>query len=163
MPPNTPEQLTLDGYYAVERPAHASGSLDFDRELRAALTRAVKETPKRRAEIAAEMTDLVFGEIGETEITKAQIDAWTAGSKIEWRFPLQYLPAFVQATGAVWLLDLVAGKCGCRVLVGEQALLAELGAIHLQKRELAARETAIKKAVPKPLLERLFNDVGGEE
>ena len=128
-------------------PEPVPGAFDFDLQLRNLLNRAIKESPKSRAEIAAAMTDLVFGDAGDGEITKVQLDSWTAPSRGDWRFPLCYLPAFVKAADAVWLLDKVAAMVGCKVLVGSEALDAELGRIQRKMAELKRRERAVKKVM----------------
>lgn len=142
-----PRQLNFDGYFEVPRePEPTAGSFGFDLELRNLLARAIKECPKSRAAIAAAMTDLVFGDAGDGEITKAQIDSWTAPSHGEWRFPLCYLPAFVKATDSVWLLDRIAGRLGCKVLAGGQIMDAQIGAVDGKIAELQEHLKRLKKA-----------------
>lgn len=145
-----PRQLDIEDFIALPRdPKPTPGSLDFDQELRNLLTRFMKASRFSRAEIAARMTDLVFGDAGDGEITKAQLDSWTAPSRSDWRFPACYLPAFVIAVDAYELLGAIADKCRCRVLVGKEVLDAELGQIQRQKQELNEREKALKKAMGK--------------
>lgn len=152
-------QLTFEYFGVPRHPSRTPGGLQFSLELRNLLSCAVKESALSRAEIAAAMTDRLFGDAGDGEVTKAQLDSWTAPSRDAWRFPLEYLPAFLEATGAIWLLDKVAEKCGCRVLVGEQALLAELGAIALHKKRLSEREVELKRTVPADVLRRLARKI----
>lgn len=123
-----PRQVELRLFGPPPAPAKVAGSSNVGLPLRQALAQALKDAPGSRAEIAAQMTEAVFGDDGEGEITLSQLNAWTAASKAEWRFPLEYLPAFVQATGAVWLVDWLAQRCGCRALRGEQAVLVEMSA-----------------------------------
>lgn len=93
-------QLDFDRYFEVPKvAAPAAGSLNVCVEFRNGLARAVKESPLSRAEIAARMTDLVFGDAGDGDISKTQIDAWTAPSREAWRFPLEY-PRIQHAAGA---------------------------------------------------------------
>lgn len=155
------EQLSLDGYFLLPERDDAAGSLNISLRFRNALTRALKQSPDSRSAVAARMTDLLFGDADDGEVTKAQIDAWTAPSRGAWRMPVEYLPAFVKATGAYWLLDDIAGPLGCRVLAGEEVALAELGAIALQKRQLSARESALKKSVGEEATARLAGKLGG--
>ena len=49
------------------------------------------------------------------------------------------LPALTLATGDYRLLELVAEKCGCRIARGEEALLAEIGALTLQEKSVKSR------------------------
>ena len=154
------EQLDMQRYFDVPRePAPQPGSSNFTLQLRNALSRALKETPHSRVDVAARMTDLLFGDAGDGEVTKAQLDRFTAPSAEAWRFPLEFLPAFVQVTGAVWLLDLVAERCGCRILEGEQALLAELGAIILHERRLKSARARLEKSVPSGVLDTLIKRI----
>ncbi|MBF0334601.1 MAG: hypothetical protein HQL40_13310 [Alphaproteobacteria bacterium] len=150
----------MDLFFAEPRePGRLPGAANIGAQIRGGLTKALKETAKSRAEVAAGMTDLLFGDVGDDEITKAQLDSWTAASKDGWRFPLEYLPAFIQATGAVWLLDLVAGHCGCTVLQGKEALLAEIGAVALAEKRLKARRASIERRVPGALLDQLMREL----
>lgn len=143
-----PDQLSLDRYFEVERrPEPTPGALDYDARVRNLLSTAIKESDRSRAEIAAAMTDLVYGDAGEGEITKAQLDSWTAPSRADWRFPLAYLPAFVKATNAHWLLDTIAESVGCKVLVGAEAVMAQVGALELQERHIKGRKAALLKSL----------------
>lgn len=145
-----PRQLRLDGFFEIaEEPGHDPGSRNIDQPLRAWLNRAIKESGKPRVLIAAEMTELLFGDDDEQAVTRAQLDSWTGASRTEWRFPLAYLPAFIQATSAYWLMDKIARQSGCRALVGEDALYAELGRLDSVSRDATARAKDIRKRLPK--------------
>lgn len=156
-------QLAFDQYFELpSRAPRAAGSFEIDGRLRRAVSEAIRDSGLSRAEVAATMTDLVYGD-GEGEISKAQIDSWCAPSRGDWNLPVKYLPALIQATGAIWLLDELAALVGCKVLVGEQALLAELGAILLHERRLRARRDEIERAVPSELLQQLLRRLGDGE
>lgn len=131
-----PRQLSLDDYYVVPQPpAPTAGSLDYDAELRATLSQALKETPLSRAEVAAAMSDLT-GAV----VTEPMLNAWTAKSHDGHRFPFVYAAAFELATGSQCLQLLLARKRGALVLVGRQAIDAELGQIRRRLDELKAKE-----------------------
>lgn len=136
------DELTGDLFDIPRAPAPVGGSLDYATELRYALSAALKNSPKSRYEIAARMSELTGH-----EISKSMLDAWTAESKTPWRFPFEYAAAFEAACDSTGLQELLARKRGCRVLVGEDALLAELGRIERTKTELAVREKAIKDRI----------------
>ncbi|NPV70315.1 MAG: hypothetical protein HPY55_06675 [Firmicutes bacterium] len=104
------------------------------------LSQALKECPFSRYEAAARMSELVGA-----EITKAQLDSWTAESKEFHRFPAEYLPAFLKVTGSSEILRLMAELVSCYVLESEEALLAEIGRIDQTKRELTQKERAIRE------------------
>jgi len=127
-----PRQGALFSPNAAREPA--KGSLNFDRELRAAMAEAVKQSGKPREVIAEEMEELL-GSDPDYPISKALLDAWTAPSRSDWRFPVIYLPAFISVTGADWLLDRLAERCG-RIAIGdEEARDMEIG--RLQRRVAA--------------------------
>lgn len=135
----TPDTRTIDLFDVPSAPALTGGSLDYSTELRYALSDALKKTPLSRYEVAARMSELT----GQ-EISKSMLDAWTAESKAPWRFPFEYTAAFEAACDTRCLQELLARKRGTRILVGEDALLAEMGKIQQAKSDLADREKALK-------------------
>lgn len=122
------------------------GSLACDGEWRAALTKAIGDCGKGRAQIAAEMEELV-GSDPDYPISRALLDAWTAPSRTGHRFPVIYLPALIHATGAVWLLDLIARKCGRTVVTGEQAIAAELGMLEAEEAHIRERRRQLRRLI----------------
>lgn len=138
-------QLSLDGLFETGGPR--PGSLDIALELRNALSNAIRSCGLSRAQIAARMTDLIWGDAGDGEITKAQLDAWTAPSRADWRFPLEYLPAFIQATGSIDLLKLLAEKVACFVLPTEQVKVMELAVLNVRRQEILKAERRLKEEV----------------
>jgi len=121
------------------------GSLHYAAELCHTLSDAITDAMKRgvlrsRYDLAARMSELT----GQ-EISKASIDAWTGESKSEWRFPFEYAAAFEAACDSTCLQQLLARKRGCRILVGDEALDAELGRVKRAQDELAQREKALRQ------------------
>lgn len=96
------------------------GSLDIDARLKTALNEALKKCPLSRWEVAGKMSHL----LGK-EITKYQIDAWTAESK-EHSIPGRYVPAFCVATKNNGPLEVINEPCGVYTLQGPDALRAEI-------------------------------------
>jgi hypothetical protein len=142
---NDPRQDELRLFGPPPAPPTLAGSFNYSHELRQALAQVLKDSPASRAEVAVQMTEMVFGHDGEGEITVAQLNSWTACSKGEWRFPLEYLPAFIQATGGVWLVDWLAQRCGCRALRGEQAVLVEMSAKKVLRQKAEAEMKRLDK------------------
>lgn len=116
------------------------GELAMGTQLRSLISTLLKDSPLSRYEIAAHMSELT----GE-EISKHQLDSWTAESRSGWRFPLEYLPALEVALESHALTQWVGTVRGCKVLVGREAIDAEMGKIKKQQMELARREKALKK------------------
>lgn len=131
----TVDTLSGDLFDIPHAPAPIGGSLDYVAELRAVLHDALKHTPRSRYEVAARMSELTGH-----EITKTMLDAWTADSRTQWRFPFEYAAAFEAACDSTCLQELLARKRGSRVLVGEETLLAKLGRINQKRGELAQEE-----------------------
>ena len=146
-----PLQLTLGELLDTSRPAPPeqsenaapNGSLNFDNELRCALAGALKDCPLDRHEVAARMSRLT----GE-DITKHSLDAWTGASRKPWRFPLAYLPALIEVTGAYSLLDQTAAKNGCKVLAGDDVVLAEYGRLAQLGRTIERARSQLEKRMP---------------
>ncbi len=137
-----PDTASLDLFDIPIAPAPVGGSLDYATELRCVLSDALKRSPRSRHEIAGRMSELT----GQ-DITKSMLDAWTAESKSPWRFPFEFAAAFEAACESTCLQELLGRKRGSRILVGEEALLAEMGRIQKTKDELTRRERALKERI----------------
>jgi len=142
-----PDSATPDLFEIPEAPAATGGSLDYATELCHTLSEMIDDAIKRgvissRYTLAGRMSEL----LGQ-DITKAQIDAWTAESKERWRFPFEFAAAFEAACDSHRLQQLLARKRGSRILVGREALHAELGKIREARLELAAREKSLEKQI----------------
>lgn len=66
-----------------------AGSFNIDVRLRHLISDAIKNSPLSRELIAGKMSELLG-----VEITKSQIDSWSAESKENHRFPFAYSAAF---------------------------------------------------------------------
>lgn len=129
----------LDLLEKVNPPKQSSseGSLDVKNHFLSSIINAIKNCSMSRWEIAGKMSALLG-----VEISKFQVDAWTAESKERHRFPAIYLPAFCQAVGDFTPLTILAEKAGVFVLPGREVLNAEL-AKRICRREEETKE--IKK------------------
>ena len=136
----TRDKLTLDLFTVPLAAAPLPGNLDIDMELRSALSDALKHADLDRYQTAAEMSRLTG-----RDISKYMLDAYTAESRSDHNFPFRYAAAFEVATGSFCLTNLLANARGCKVLVGKEALLAELGRIDQMEEELKQQKAAIKR------------------
>ena len=135
------DTLTAD-LFEVPMPAETlPGALDYGLAVRRLLVDAIKASPLNACQIAARMSELTG-----VPITEHQLHAWTAPSREGWRFPLEYLPAFEAANETHALTAWLAGTRGGRLLVGREALNAELGRLE-RLRDEAGRKIKQLKSV----------------
>ena len=118
----------------------APGSFNISCRLRAELSEGLRRCAFSRYEVAARMSDLIG-----MEITKSQLDSWTAESKEYHRFPAEYLPAFCSVTGYKEPLRLMARMIQCYILESKEAMLTELGRIDQIKRDLSRKEKTVRE------------------
>lgn len=118
------------------------GALDVGLPVRHMLSEMLKASALSRFEIAARMSEL----LGH-EVSKHQLDAWTAESREGWRFPLEYLPALEVALETHQITTWLADLRGCKVLVGKEALDAEIGKLERLKEDAARRIRQLKHAM----------------
>ena len=137
--PRACDVRTTDLFEVPTAPSPAAGSLNFDIELRALLSETLRLCQKDRYQVGADMSRLLG-----REVSRYMLDAYTAESREANNFPLNYAAAFEVATESHALTEFLSRKRGCRLLVGEDAILAELGRIERTKTELAVRERALK-------------------
>ena len=112
--------------FPVRRPVEASRPLDLSLRIKTAMGQALKACPDSAAMVAARITEMTG-----REMTLDALYAYTAPSKPEHDMGLTRFVAFVRATGAYWLWDLLVEDDGLVVLQGREAKLAQLG--HLQQ------------------------------
>jgi hypothetical protein len=136
------DTLTLDMFNVPVARVPLPGALNVGLAVRHLLSDLLKDSPHNRFEIAARMSELV----GD-EITKHQMDSWTAESREAWRFPLEYLPAFEVACETHKITSWLADLRGCKVLVGKEALDAEIGKLERLKENAARKIKELKQAM----------------
>ena len=137
------DPLTADLFDMVTVPvarAPKPGALDIGVQFRHVLSDLLKASPLSRVMVAARMSELLG-----TEVTKHQLDSWTAESRDGWRFPLEYLPALEVALETHEVLTWLADLRGARLAVGREVLETQLGKLEQMKGELRRQEAAIKK------------------
>lgn len=140
MAPRLRDALTLDLFEIPSPTPPLPGNLDLDLQLREALSEALRYCDGGRFTVAATMSRLTG-----REISKYMLDAYTAESRTDHNFPLRYAAAFEVATGSFCLTQLLARSRGCKVLAGEEALLAELGRLEQLDAEVKQQRALLKK------------------
>ena len=148
------ESLDLQFFPVPEKLSPQQGSADVSTQIRETIGETLATAKTQgfgdRHAVAAEVSRLAG-----RDCTKNMLDRYSAPSAEDWRFPLEMLPAFVQATGDYTLLDRIAEACGCKVLRSEEAWIAEYAALLAQKSELDQRLSAFKKELPSHVQQQL--------
>lgn len=134
--------ITLDMFDIPVPAPQAPGSMNYRVEIAHVMSQALKDCQHDRYEVAARMSRLLG-----SEVSVNMLNAYTAESREAHNITLERAIAFDAATDGYSLLKFHADKRGCRVLVGKEALLAELGEIGRLKQELAEQEKAIKAVI----------------
>ena len=133
------DRLTGD-LFEVPVPAEPlPGAMDYSLAVRRLIADAIKASPYNAAQIAVRMAELT----GQN-ITEHQLHAWTAPSREAWRAPLEFIPAFEAAAETTALTAWLAGVRGGRLLIGRDALNAELGRLERQRDEAARKIKQLK-------------------
>lgn len=133
------DRLTGD-LFEVPVPAEPlPGAMDYSLAVRRLMADAIKASPYNAAQIAARMAELT----GQN-ITEHQLHAWTAPSREAWRAPLEFIPAFEASAETTALTAWLAGVRGGRLLIGREALNAELGRLERQRDEAARKIKQLK-------------------
>jgi hypothetical protein len=125
------KQLTLFRLFPIPQPSpQGPGSQDHSVEVRHLLSDILKDCPLGRFEVAGKLSE----QLGR-EITKWMLDSWTGESR-ENHFPFAFADALETVCGTLRLTEFLAAKRGCKILVGEEVLNAELGKLRMQRQEL---------------------------
>jgi hypothetical protein len=115
-----------------------------DAQLRRALSEAIKRCGKTRERIAAEM-EALGGSDADYPVSRAMLDAWTAPSRSNWRFPAIYLAAFIHVTGADNLLEQIVEQHGHMVLRAEDVEHVVLGRMINERDRLNESIRSLRK------------------
>ena len=129
-----PEQL-----FPVRRPVDAPRSVDLSVRIKSAMGRALKESADSAQVVAARISELTG-----RELTADALYTYTAPSK-DHDIGVTRFVAFVRATGAWWLYDMLVEDDGLVVLQGREARLAQLGHVAQEERRLAAMRREIER------------------
>ena len=118
----------------------APGAINYSREVAATMGQALKDCAYDRYDVAARM-----GRMLGREVPLSMLNAYCAESHEQHNISFERAIAFDAATDGYALVNFFAAKRGCRVMVGEDALLADLGRIKRMRDELAGQEKAIRE------------------
>lgn len=129
-----PDEVQDSMEKSEENFATSPGSLDLDVEIRSLLSEVIRQSPKKREQIAEEISHLV-----DRSVSASMLNHFTAESREGNRFPAAWIPAFCTVTGDLRLLQLLAGKCSLQLADSKQWRLIQFAEAILAK-ERAERD-----------------------
>ncbi|MEP7041891.1 MAG: hypothetical protein ABI843_02445 [Dokdonella sp.] len=136
--------------FDVPRPAaQIPASMDYRPVLAGIVSQMLEQATtagKDRYAVAAEMSRLAG-----KEISKYMLDAYSANSREEYNIPAWLMPLLEVACGSYLYSNWLAEVRGGRMMIGRDALAAELGRLERQKGELAREEKAIRERLRRSL------------
>lgn len=113
----TPGQLLLPFFHTSETPNYHIHSLIKD-----AISESLKKCRNSRHQVAAKMSEVL-----NTDITKSQLDSWSAESKEFHRIPAEYVPAFCYASENNLLLKVIVTPVkGVQLIENKDAIKLEI-------------------------------------
>jgi len=136
--------LMLDGNLELReeelRGKELEVNYDISAQLRRWLSTAIKNSPMSRYEIAARMSEL----LGK-ELSKFQLDSWTAESKEGYHLPAEYLPAAVAVLDDISGLRILAAPLGVKVLENKDLMWLEYGKLRRTEQQVRLRKKQLEK------------------
>lgn len=131
---------TLDLFEIPQPAVSLPASMDYRREVAHLVGEVLKGADGDRYEIASRMSRLTG-----REMSKYMLDAWSSESRDAYNMPFHAAPVLEAACHTHELSNWLADKRGGRLLVGREALNAELGKLEKLKDEAARKIRELKK------------------
>jgi len=140
-------QLAFEGLFVGPGAVPAPRPGNVGPRLRRALSDALTDTSRSTGVPRPRLAERI-GELAGRPLTSAMLDRYAAPSCAEWRLPAEIVPAIVAATQDRRVIELLVEACGGRVLWGDEAVVAEMGALVMQERLARDRRRLLSRAVP---------------
>lgn len=163
-PKDNPNQMIMDFFQTLAQSIPLEGGSqenlsDFEFRFRQTLKEVLDNVAKRdvapmdRIEVAAQMSR----KLGR-DITKQQIDQWTAMSTVQRRIHVDALKALCEVTGDWTVMKFYVEACGFRFMSPDEAICAEYGAKMLLKRMIDNDIKDTLSGVNEPAVRRMLID-----
>lgn len=140
--PPHPDQFgfVFEAPQAASEPAELAG---FERQISRAVSVMLKEDPRAREIIAAEMSVLL-----DEEVSRPMLDAYASPAREGHKVIMSRFLALVAVTNRYDLLDRLLRQIGAAVLVGEEVHTARLGQIDREIAHLQAERKKVSVRAP---------------
>jgi len=133
----TKDDRTLDLFEVPQPAAPLPGAMDYRSVVAGLVGEVLRAAGVDRHEIAARCSRL-----SGKDVSKYMLDAYTSEAREEFNLPLWLVPALEEACGTHDVTNWLVATRGGRLLIGREALTADLGKLERQKLEV---EQLIKK------------------
>lgn len=135
------DPFTRDLFEVPQPVTPVPGGMDYRAQVAALVSRILKAADADdRYEIAARMSRLTG-----KEISKYMLDGYTSEAREEFNLPLWLVPALETACSTHDLTNWLVATRGGRLLIGREALTADLGRLEKQKIEIDRLIKELKK------------------
>lgn len=134
----------FDQVYPVRRPPVISHTVDLSSKIKRLVSLILKENPKSREQIAAEMAEAM----NCPSFSKAMLDNYSSEANEQHQIPLYRFIVLVRVADAAWAWDELLKDEGFTVLFGDEALLAERGRVAQQIEELKKYQKELNSVAP---------------
>jgi hypothetical protein len=131
---------TLDLFEVPQPAAAIPAGLNYRATVAGLVGVMLKSAEGDRYDIAAACSRLTG-----KEVSKYMLDAYSSEGRDEFNLPLWVVPALEEACNSHLITNWLAGVRGGRLLIGRDALNAELGKLERLKEEAARKIKELKK------------------
>lgn len=134
------DDRTLDLFEVPQPAAPLPGAMDYRSVVAGLLGEVLMAAGVDRHEIAARCSRL-----SGKEVTKYMLDAYTSEAREGFNMPLWLVPALEESCGTHAITNWIVATRGGRLLIGREALTADLGRLERQRIETEKLIRKLKK------------------
>lgn len=138
----TADLFTDHPLFPVRVPSDLPRAMDFRVRIAKAISKALKECPKSRAQIAAEASEI----LGDT-LSENMLNNYAAPSHDGHDISLTRFKAIARVTGQNWLWEVALEGEGLTLLEGKEAIYAQYGLAKRTEKEATDRRKALESLV----------------
>ena len=134
------DSLTLDMFEVPQPAAPLPGAMDYRAVVCGIVGQMLRDADADRYEIAARCSRL-----SGKDVSKYMLDAYTSEAREEFNAPAWLMPVIETACSSHLYTSWIVGVRGGRLLIGREALTADLGRLEKHKLELEQSIKRLKK------------------
>ncbi len=120
-------------------------SYQIHSQIKDVISEALKKSRFSRHQVAARMSEVL-----DSDITKSQLDSWSAESKEFHRFPAEYVPAFCYASEETSLLRVIVGPVrGVQLIVDQDAIKLQIAKLDDELKKMKDEKKFLERRLGK--------------